>query len=341
MPQLTTCEQTPELTTVGENAKLSTRPGRATLLWKTLQEAEVVTHVPSVAGVGSKHSPCSSLVAAKEAKEARQGQAPPGPGPDGPWVSRRGDKLQQPGTHGKEHRSRQRGLGLYMQIVQVVPREAVRHQLAQEAGGRSASTWTPLRKRSISPQGGTIRCKSPHICRSAATGGCRSRFMDPNPSTRLGRAEISRSRSITQEGRERSPATREKLSRWPRVHNLEKERMNRVWSRMEKEQAAISDTRDALLKVAGKGTTELWQMKQRVEDIMAGLRETFCEACWDECRGQDRREEMSRRAPSNDMERPSPQPNKESPAGGEKEKPPVVVTSGDGTSACEPGIGLV
>ena len=65
MPQLTTCEQTPQLTTVGANAKLSSRPGRATLLWKTLQEAEVVTHVPSVAGVGSKHSPCSSLVAAQ------------------------------------------------------------------------------------------------------------------------------------------------------------------------------------------------------------------------------------------------------------------------------------
>ena len=57
---------------------------------------------------------------------------------------------------------------------------------------------------------------------------------------------------MTPEGRERSPATREKLSRWPRVHDLEKERMNRVWSRMEKEQAVILDTRDALLKVAGK-----------------------------------------------------------------------------------------
>ena len=126
---------------------------------------------------------------------------------------------------------------------------------AEKRRFRSASTWTPPRKRSISPQGGPIRCKSPHLCRSAATGGCRSRFIDPNPSSWSGRDAVSRSRSMTLEGRERSPATREKLSRWPRVHNLEKERMNRVWSRMEKEQAAISDTRDALLKVAGKGTS--------------------------------------------------------------------------------------
>ena len=47
---------------------------------------------------------------------------------------------------------------------------------------RSASTWTPPRKRSISPQGGTIRCKSPHLCRNAATGRCRLRFSDLNPS---------------------------------------------------------------------------------------------------------------------------------------------------------------
>ena len=74
---------------------------------------------------------------------------------------------------------------------------------------------------------------------------------------------------------------------------------------------------------------------------MAGLRERLCEACRDECRGQDRREERSMRAPSNERELPGPQPNKESPVGGEKEKPPVVVTSGYGTSACEPGIGSV
>ena len=59
---------------------------------------------------------------------------------------------------------------------------------------------------------------------------------------------------------------------------------------------------------------------------MAGLRARLCEACRDECRGQDQREERSGRAPSNERERPGPQPNKESPAGGEKEKPTVVVT---------------
>ena len=78
---------------------------------------------------------------------------------------------------------------------------------------------------------------------------------------------------------------REKLARWPRVDSLEKDHLSQIWSRMEREQAAILDTRDALLEEAGKGTTALSRMKQRVKDIMAGLRETLCEICREECRG--------------------------------------------------------
>ena len=131
---------------------------------------------------------------------------------------------------------------------------------------------------------------------------------------------------------------REKLARWPRVDSLKKEHLSRVWSRMEREQAAILDTKDALLKEAGKGITTLWRMKQRVDDIMEGLRETLCETCREECRGQEReqREERSMRAPSMDREQRGLQPNKESSAGDEKEKQPVVMLSCDGTRACEP-----
>ena len=37
----------------------------------------------------------------------------------------------------------------------------------------SASTLTPPIKRGASPRGGPMRCRSPHLCRSAAFGGCR------------------------------------------------------------------------------------------------------------------------------------------------------------------------
>ena len=116
---------------------------------------------------------------------------------------------------------------------------------------------------------------------------------------------------------------------------MEKERLSRAWRRMEPEQA---DTRDALLKEAGKGTTALWRMKQRVEGIMAGLRETLCETCREEGRGQEREqcEERSVWAPAIDREQRGPQPNKESSVGGEKEKQPVVMLSRDGTRAREP-----
>ena len=93
---------------------------------------------------------------------------------------------------------------------------------------------------------------------------------------------------MTLKDRERSPPTGEKLSRWPRLQDLERERMNGVWSRMEKEQAALMDTRDALLKLAGKGTTDLWRLKQRMECIMAGPKDKLCEACRDESSSRDR-----------------------------------------------------
>ena len=68
---------------------------------------------------------------------------------------------------------------------------------------------------------------------------------------------------------------REKLTRWPRVDSLEKDHLSQIWSRMEREQAAILDTRDALLKEARKGTTALSRMVQRVKDIMADWGDTM------------------------------------------------------------------
>ena len=74
MPQLTSCDQTPELT-VGANTQLSNRAGRAALLWQTLQQAEGLVHVPSVAGLVGKHSPGSNLVAAEVAGAHTTGRA--------------------------------------------------------------------------------------------------------------------------------------------------------------------------------------------------------------------------------------------------------------------------
>ena len=98
---------------------------------------------------------------------------------------------------------------------------------------QSASTCTPPRKRSISPQGGTIRCRN-----------------------------VAAGRSMTPENRGSSPTMQEKLARWPRVDSPEKEQLSQAWSMMEQEQGAISDTRDALLMEAGKGSSAMWKMKQ-------------------------------------------------------------------------------
>ena len=66
---------------------------------------------------------------------------------------------------------------------------------AEKRRYRLASTWTPPRKRSISLEG-PIRCTSPHNCRSSATGGDRSQFVNPNASG-SGGAAGRRSRSLT------------------------------------------------------------------------------------------------------------------------------------------------
>ena len=60
---------------------------------------------------------------------------------------------------------------------------------------RPASTWTPPRRRSLSPR---IRCVSPHNCLDPDTGGCSHKVLDPN----------RRSRSVTPESRENQTASR-------------------------------------------------------------------------------------------------------------------------------------
>ena len=80
----------------------------------------------------------------------------------------------------------------------------------------------------------------------------------------------------------------EKLARWPRVDSPEKERLSRACSMMEREQHAISDTRDALLMEAGKGLKCHVEDEARVEEITVSMRETMCDSCREEGRGQER-----------------------------------------------------
>ena len=76
VPQQTTCDRTPELS-VGASSQLSTRAARAALLWKTLQHAEVLVHVPCLADLVGEYSPSSGLVATKAAGAHSAGRADP------------------------------------------------------------------------------------------------------------------------------------------------------------------------------------------------------------------------------------------------------------------------
>ena len=192
----------------------------------------------------------------------------------------------------------------------------------------SASTWTPPRKRSASPPGGPMRCRSPHLCRSAAFGGCRHELKNPSPD--------SRSRSMTPEDREHSLTMQERMTRWPRVDNLDRARLNRTWEMVERERRTVTEARDALLIKAGRGANAMSRMTKRVEEVMIGMKESYCTGCRGGGGFQDREQfgSMTARAPSAESEHGHPA-SQGSPAMREKKKT-VEVRSRDGSKVLEP-----
>ena len=136
---------------------------------------------------------------------------------------------------------------------------------------QSASTWTPPRKRNASLRGRPMRCWSPHLCRSAAFGGCRHELQNPLPD--------SRSRSMALEDIGRSPTMQERMTRWPRVDNLEQARLNRAWEMVERERRTVTEARDMLLFEAGRGANAMSRMTQRVEEVMTGMKDLYCTGC--------------------------------------------------------------
>ena len=95
-----------------------------------------------------------------------------------------------------------------------------------------------------------IRCKSPHVCRRAETGGCSSQMKG------LGG-------SVTPK---RLTAAQQNLDRCAKVLERERERMKEVWERLKKEQTALMEARDGLSKLMTKGTTDIWRMKSKMAE---------------------------------------------------------------------------
>ena len=63
-----------------------------------------------------------------------------------------------------------------------------------------------------------------------------------------------RSRSMSPQGRGRSPCRQEKVSRRLHMCSLEREKIGRPWNIIDREQQIIASTRDALLKEVEKGS---------------------------------------------------------------------------------------
>ena len=156
----------------------------------------------------------------------------------------------------------------------------------------SVATWTPPRKRSASLRVGPMRCKSPHHNRSAAFGGCRHELQNRSPD--------SRSRSMTPEDRGHSATMQDRMTRWLRVDNLEQARLNQAWEMVERERRNVTEAKDAQLIEAGRGAI----MTKRVDDVMTGMKESYCTGCQGGGGFQDREQfgSMTARAPSTESE---------------------------------------
>lgn len=57
----------------------------------------------------------------------------------------------------------------------------------------------------------------------------------------------------------------ERMTRWPRVDNLERARLNRAWDMVERERRTVTEATK--------------RMTKRVEDVMTGMKESHCTGC--------------------------------------------------------------
>ena len=98
----------------------------------------------------------------------------------------------------------------------------------------------------------------------------------------LWEATSPRSRSMSPQGRGRSPCRQEKVSRRPHMCSQEREKIGRAWKIIDREQQIIESTRDALLKEEEKESRAMRVMSMRVEEIIKDVRDIRCDRCKDE-----------------------------------------------------------
>ena len=89
---------------------------------------------------------------------------------------------------------------------------------------------------------------------------------------------------MPQQRRGRSPCRQEKVSKRPHVCSLEREKLGRAWSIMDREQQIIASTRDALLREVEKGSRAMRLLSIRVEEMMKDVKDIRC----DRCKGEGR-----------------------------------------------------
>ena len=89
---------------------------------------------------------------------------------------------------------------------------------------------------------------------------------------------------MTPEDRGHSATIQDRMTRWPRVDNLEQARLNRAWEMVERKGRTVAEARDALLIKAKRGAI----MTKKVDEVMTGIKESYCTGCRGGGRFQDR-----------------------------------------------------
>ena len=84
--------------------------------------------------------------------------------------------------------------------------------------------------------------------------------------------------------------------------SLEREKLGRAWSIMDREQQIIASTRDALLREVEKGSRAMRLLSIRVEEMMKDVKDIRCDRCKGEGRVPEREHVLWSRGPSIDKD---------------------------------------
>ena len=98
---------------------------------------------------------------------------------------------------------------------------------------------------------------------------------------------------MTPEGMRRS-LDPERLDRYTRTMERDRERMKEVWERLRKEQTVLKEVREGFSKLMSKRTTDIWRMKANMGEQLKGYERKIAAAATEDNQTREARERATK-----------------------------------------------